>query len=279
VNVLLRHGYTFSHGVECTVHGNIPINSGTSSSSALIVTWINFLARISDQEELLGEKRIAELAHEAEVVEFGEPGGMMDHYSTAYGGVLAIDFHPTIKVERIHVTPGTFVLGDSGEPKDTTTILGRVKFGVLDACRKLTQSYPGFSLQTATDEEIDNLESFLSPTEVELLHGTIRNRNYTREARHLLQQTPLDDRLLGELLTEHHAVLRDVQGISTPKIERMMKGALAAGAYGGKINGSGGGGCMFVYAPENPKAVAAAIEREGGKAYVVHVDEGTRIEK
>ncbi len=80
-------------------------------------------------------------------------------------------------------------------------------------------------------------------------------------------------------MSEHHAVLRDVQGISTPKIERMMKAALKAGAYGGKINGSGGGGCMFVYAPEEPESVAAAIEREGGKAYVVRVDEGTRVEE
>ncbi len=279
VNVLLRHGFTFSHGVECTVHGNIPINSGTSSSSALIITWVNFLTRMSDQEEQVGEKRLAELAHEAEVVEFGEPGGMMDHYSTAYGGVLAIDFYPAITVERINVTTGTFVLGDSGEPKDTTTILGRVKGGVLNAARKLAESRPQFTLQTATDEEIDELSGHLSATEVELLHGTLRNRNFTREARLMLQQSPLDHRRLGRLLGEHHAVLRDVQGISTRKIERMMNAALAAGAYGGKINGSGGGGCMFVYAPENPEAVAAAIEREGGKAYVVHADEGTRVEE
>jgi galactokinase len=278
VNVLLRKGYTFSHGVECRVHGNIPINSGTSSSSALIVTWINFLTRMSDQEEQVEEKGLAELAHEAEVVEFGEPGGMMDHYSTAYGGVLAIDFYPTIRVERIDVMPGTFVLGDSGEPKDTTTILGRVKGGVLRASRKLVDSRPGFTLQTANHEDINDLKDQVSGTEVELLHGTLRNRDLTREARRLLQQSPLDHRRLGSLLTEHHSVLRDVQGISTPKIERMMDAALKAGAYGGKINGSGGGGCMFVYAPENPHSVAVAIEREGGKAYVVRADEGTRVE-
>jgi len=47
---------------------------------------------------------------------------------------------------------------------------------------------------------------------------------------------------------------------------------------GGKINGSGGGGCMFAYAPTNPKLVAEAIERVGGKAYIIKSDEGTRIE-
>jgi galactokinase len=278
VNILLRHGFTFSSGVECTVHGNIPINSGTSSSSALIVAWINFLARMSDRHEELSPKRLAELAHEAEVLEFREPGGMMDHYSTAFGGVLAIDFSPSINVEQIDVAPGTFVLGDSGEPKDTTTILGRVKMGVLNTCRRIVQSRPEFALQTTTDAEIDGMAVLLSPVEAELLHGTVRNRDLTREARALLKERPLDHRRLGSLLTEHHAVLRDVQKISTTKIERMMNAALKAGAYGGKINGSGGGGCMFVYAPESPEAVAAAIEREGGKAYVVRADEGTRTE-
>jgi galactokinase len=59
----------------------------------------------------------------------------------------------------------------------------------------------------------------------------------------------------------------------------MMDAALAAGACGGKINGSGGGGCMFVYAPERPGEVAEAIERAGGKAFVVVSDGGVRIEE
>jgi galactokinase len=47
---------------------------------------------------------------------------------------------------------------------------------------------------------------------------------------------------------------------------------------GAKINGSGGGGCMFAYAPENPEKVVEAIEKEGGKAYIIRVDQGTKSE-
>jgi galactokinase len=46
---------------------------------------------------------------------------------------------------------------------------------------------------------------------------------------------------------------------------------------GGKINGSGGGGCMFAYAPNNPEAIAEAIENMGGKSYIVGGDRGTVI--
>ena len=58
----------------------------------------------------------------------------------------------------------------------------------------------------------------------------------------------------------------------------MLVAANRAGALGGKINGSGGGGCMFAYAPENPQKVAEAIEAAGGKAYIIKVDDGMRVE-
>ena len=278
VNVLRREGFTFSRGFDCRVTGKIPINSGTSSSSALTVGWVNFLARMSDQRKILDSDECARLAHAAEVLEFNEPGGMMDHYSTSYGGVISIEFFPVVKVERLSARPGTFVLGDSGEPKDTRGILARVKNRVLRVSEELAGKFPGFSLQTIHADELGRYRSELDPDEFKLLDGTIRNRDITNRGREMLRHSPLEDRNLGVLLSEHQTILRDVLRISTPKIDRMIDAALRAGAFGGKINGSGGGGCMFVYAPEDPGSVAEAIEREGGRAYIVTSDAGTRVD-
>ncbi len=278
VNVVRREGFSFSRGVECTVRGTIPINSGTSSSSALIITWIHFLARMSDQERVLTPMELATLGHRAEVLEFGEPGGMMDHFSTAHGGIVAIDFEPVVRVERLSARLGTFVLGDSHEPKDTKGILAQVKMGVLRIAEKLARKDPAFSLHTVSPTDLASLARYLTPEESQLLAATLENRDLTREARHLLSAPAIDQRLLGRLLNNHQNILRDVLQISTPKIDRMLAAACAAGAYGGKINGSGGGGCMFAYAPEDPEAVARAIEKEGGTAYVVTSDAGSRVE-
>ena len=278
VNVMLRHGYTFSGGIEAVVHGEIPINAGTSSSSALVVTWIGVLARLSEQQASLDPDACAKLAHEAEVLEFGEPGGMMDHFSTAYGGVISIEFQPEVTVRPLPASLKTFVLGDSREPKDTKGILARVKDRVVDATRLLCADHRSFTLQTAEESDLDAVASILEPSQIRLLRGTLRNRTITGTALKLLQETAVDHRAVGRLLTEHQAVLRDVLGISTPKIDQMLDAALKAGAAGGKINGSGGGGCMFAYAPEHPERVAEAIEREGGRAYVITADVGTRAE-
>ncbi len=269
-NVLRKHGCTFSGGFDCTVRSTIPVNAGTSSSSALVVSWTHFLARMSDQELSPTPAELARWSYEAEVLEFGEPGGMMDQYSTAFGGIIAIDFLPEVRVERIDAPLGTIVIGDSREPKDTKGILARVKDQVIDIVGGLK-----ISLADLSSEKTETLACGLSAERRALLLGTIRNRDITVEARDILKRSPLDHRALGALLTEHQRILRDTLHISTPKIDRMLDVALGAGALGGKINGSGGGGCMFAYAPEHADRIAEAIEREGGTAYIVRPDGGS----
>jgi galactokinase/mevalonate kinase-like predicted kinase len=56
---------------------------------------------------------------------------------------------------------------------------------------------------------------------------------------------------------------------------------LAAGAFGAKLSGSGGGGIMLaLVSPETKDAVAEAIAQAGGEAITPPVAvEGARIEK
>ena len=110
-----------------------------------------------------------------------------------------------------------------------------------------------------------------------LFDGTIQNRDILKNALPELEKSKPNHRLIGQLLSDHHQVLRDVLNVSTPKIESMLNAALNAGALGGKINGSGGGGCMFAYSPESPEKVAEAIESVGGKAYIIQSDKGTKL--
>ena len=75
--------------------------------------------------------------------------------------------------------------------------------------------------------------------------------------------------LIGALLTEHHTVLRNVLKVSTPKIDSILDAALDVGALGGKINGSGGGGCIAYVPNNNIEAIAEAIEKVGDKSYIM----------
>ncbi|HEX9973715.1 MAG TPA: GHMP kinase, partial [bacterium] len=86
-----------------------------------------------------------------------------------------------------------------------------------------------------------------------------------------------DNQFFGNLLNRQHAGLRDGLRISTAKIDGMIEAALKAGAFGAKINGSGGGGCMFAYAPDKCEEVAEAISSAGGIPYFIEVDKGVTV--
>ena len=277
-NVLLREGLTFSSGLDCVLTGEIPVNAGTSSSSALVVAWIDFLARMSDQATELDRERLAELAYTVEVGEFGEAGGMMDQYTISLGGVITLASQPGMSIARVDSDFGTFILVDSGQPKDTQGVLARVRGGVEGIVEKIQVACPEFSLHEIQFDELREYSHLLDGPQRGLLMGTVRNRDITGEALELLSSKPLDHVRLGQMLTEHHAILRDVLGISTPKIDSMLEAALGAGAKGGKINGSGGGGCMFAYAPDDPEEVLEAV-RQFGDAWIVTVDDGARLDQ
>lgn len=278
INVLRRDGYVFDRGFDVEVHGNIPINSGTSSSSALLVSWIHFLTLMATEKptDTVTQFEIGRYAVAAEVLEFGEPGGMMDQFSTALGNIMYLESLPAPMALSYPVKLGKFVLGDSLEPKDTLGILKHVKFGMLDIIDVLKKKDPSFELSTFPAQEAERYRADLTEEQYKLLQGNLSDRDILREAKGMFETNQIDNQRIGELLNIHQDSLRDAKKVSTPKINRMIEAARNAGALGAKINGSGGGGCMFAYAPDNAEAVAEAIEREGGKPYIIEVDEGTR---
>lgn len=76
----------------------------------------------------------------------------------------------------------------------------------------------------------------------------------------------------GQLCTENHTVLQEL-GVSTDRLDTLVKGALEAGAYGAKLSGAGGGDCMIALSPlDRVDAVKQAIEQCGGQIVDVEID-------
>ncbi|MGD9498279.1 MAG: galactokinase family protein [Armatimonadota bacterium] len=276
-NVVARNGLRFTRGYDCTVRGTIPINAGASSSSALTVAWVSFAWASQTGELPARREEIARLAHLAEVVEFGEPGGMMDHYTSAIGGLLHIDCREPITVERLPAQLDGFVLGDSLQPKDTTGVLGRSRAAVEAGLAVLRDNIPDFDFRTTSLAEAEPFLDQMAPESRRRIVANFHNREICREARELLSRPDPDPQRLGELLLRHHEHLRDGIGVSTPKIDRMLAAAMAAGALGGKVNGSGGGGTMFAWAPGRQEQVREALDRAGGRGIIIQPRAGATL--
>jgi mevalonate kinase len=85
---------------------------------------------------------------------------------------------------------------------------------------------------------------------------------------------------LGRYMDMNHALL-EALGVGHPLLSKIVLAARAEGAFGAKITGAGGGGCMVALCPKHLKQrVANAIEACDARAIVTGIDiEGARKEK
>ena len=69
-------------------------------------------------------------------------------------------------------------------------------------------------------------------------------------------------------------------GVTTPEIDGILAAAAKAGAFGGKVCGAGGGGCLFALGdPERVPAIREAIRSAGGRLLDCTIElEGLRVE-
>ena len=85
---------------------------------------------------------------------------------------------------------------------------------------------------------------------------------------------------LGKLMDMNHSLL-EVLGIGHPVLSRLVLASRITGAFGAKITGAGGGGCMVALAPKSVRSrIAGAIEVYEGRAIITCMDtEGLRKER
>ena len=279
-SVLLRLGYPVGCGFDITMDSEIPIGKGMCSSSTMVIVLIKAVLTAIGHPDAENPDQIARLGFLCEVTEFGEPGGMMDHYSSALGELVHLSFGEETRAERLpfHI-PGSFVLVDSLTRKNTTQVLAASKIPVLEAMEQLRV------------DGVQSIYDFLdAPEKLSLLYrlddlhqrkvmANIDNLRLLRAGLSMLHEGKFQPKAFGELLALHHRYLRDGLGISTPLIEKLMKVCLEQGALGGKINGSGGGGCFFVYcASEDAPKIVTAMNIEGYPAKILTQDAGCRTD-
>jgi mevalonate kinase len=85
---------------------------------------------------------------------------------------------------------------------------------------------------------------------------------------------------LGRYMDMNHSLL-EALGVGHPQLSKLVLVARAEGAFGAKITGAGGGGCMVALCPRQLKQrVANAIEACDARSIVTSIDtEGARKEK
>ena len=270
--LLQNKGGRFTQGYDIEISGNIPVNAGISSSSALVVAWLRFLLQAQATALNPSQAELGHWAYEAEVLFFNQPGGLMDQYTIAQENVLFIDTR-TGQSEILTPKMGTLILAESGIPKQTLSVLKNARVYSQEALKAVQEYDPNFDIYNAKTEDVDKYKFVVPELYKKHWKAAVLNYLITLKAKALLSENAPDIIRLGKLMNEHQDLLENCIENTPIQMKDQMKAALKAGALGAKIIGSGGGGCMVALTTEQSKAnVIKAFKAAGAKnAYEVNL--------
>jgi len=279
LKVLRRYGCEPNKGYDIEIKGDLPINAGTSSSSAVVVSWINFLIEAFGINKELTPEVLSQISYEAEVLEQGAPGGKMDQYSIGVGNIVYLETGDDFSCEIIDTPLEGIIIGESGIPKETVGLLSELREKAWVAIHKVKNEIKDFDIKKAKKEDIKKYLNYIPDDLQSYFYAAVVNHDITQKAFIEFKKESPDFKKIGELMNQHHDILKNVLKITVPRIDNMIKAALNAGAFGAKIVGSGGGGSIVVLSPKGKEnRIIEAIKNAGGiNAYEVSVNPGARI--
>jgi D-glycero-alpha-D-manno-heptose-7-phosphate kinase len=212
---LLVRFFAPGQGITLESASEAPAGAGISGSSALMISVASALNKLTGRNYTL--EKIREIAQNVEAQVIRVPTGSQDYYPAMFGGVSAIELGPAGIVRR-------------SLPVDAD-----------DLDRRFVLAYTG----APRNSGINNWE---------VMKGHINgdkaiHRNFNRIAgiavamRKAVEKNDWDEagRLMGE---EWTARRKNIPGITTPLIDKLVSAAGRAGSIGAKACGAGGGGCV-----------------------------------
>jgi len=227
--------YGIDRGVDIRLSSAIPISAGLGSSAAIAVSVLAALSGLFGME--LRREEMFDLAFISERILHGSPSGI-DHATSIYGGAIA--YSPPKGFRRLSVA------------KEISLVVG-------DTLKR-----------RSTRDQVLKVQSFLKRDGRVAREIFDRIRGISEGAISCLEGGDMEG--LGELMNENQALLSEV-GASSEELDRLIGASLEAGAFGAKLTGAGGGGCMIALGPpEALDAIANSIKGAGGAPYRVRMD-------
>ena len=218
--------------VDIWLGGNLPGFSGLGASAASSVAIARAMA--AEFNLVLSDEKINAVAYEAEKAYAGNPSGI-DNTAATFGGLIWFKKNLGInsnEIEQLNMhEPVEIVIGNTGIVANTKAMVA----GVATRKEQNPMKYDAIFEQA---------------------------KNLAHKGRKALEEFNL--RKVGELMNENHRLLQEIE-VSCKELDYLVDLARKKGAFGAKMTGGGGGGCMLALTPgkDLQEKVAFTIENEG----------------
>jgi D-glycero-alpha-D-manno-heptose-7-phosphate kinase len=222
-----------SDNMEIGVFSQLPVGTGLGGSSAFTAALFKGLSTSIGKR--LDKKEIAENACRVEIDLLKEPIGKQDQYASAMGGFNIFQFNPD---ETVEVEP---VLLDFKKQMDLEKHMLLFFTGITrQASSVLNEQKTNISSKFET---LKSMTLLVDTFKKELLKGNFE--------------------ALGELLHKNWLKKKQLASkVSNQVIDKLYDTGIRNGAWGGKILGAGGGGCILFLVPFNKKeSIRSAMKR------------------
>ena len=205
-----RGSEEFKGRLRVRISSDIPPASGMGSSASLSVALANALLKLVYEKP--PDEKVFNLAMEGERVAHVNPSGV-DVAAALWGGLIL--FIKDKGVERLEAGPGILLLADSGMERNTRDMIMKVA-----------------SLKDREPELFNIIMASVSDVTIRISR---------------LLQTDIAE--AGRLMILNHLLL-SLMGVSNSRLDSMVWASISAGAYGAKLTGGGGGGCVLALVDE-----------------------------
>ncbi|MHA1379056.1 MAG: mevalonate kinase [Candidatus Helarchaeota archaeon] len=224
---LMIRKFDLNVGMKVKIQSEIPLSAGLGSSAAVFVSTIKAIECVFDLK--LTNEEISQLAFEIEKIVHIKPSGI-DNYICTYGGCIV--YSKKTEIKKLDIPKKLpLIICNSQKPRNTGALVKKVAI--------LNEMFPEIT------ERIFDAIDFLSE----------RALNYLENG---------DLEKLGMIFNINQGLL-DALGVSTKILSKLVECARENGAYGAKLTGAGGGGCIIAVSPSNKQNnIILNLEKSGG---------------
>ena len=243
--------YFQASGIELHTRSESPMGAGIAGSSALNIAVCAALTRWSGAAH--SDEALMQIAMNVEAQAINVPTGVQDYRPALYGGISAVELRVD-GVRRVAL------------PVDAAQLEERLVLAYTNASRN-----SGINNWEVTKRHIDG--------DHQVRASFSRIRDIADVMRAALERADWPE-VGRQIAAEWENRKQLAPGVTTPDIDAMLAAARRAGAFGGKVCGAGGGGCLFCIGdPSDVPAIRRGLSDAGARVLDFQIErEGLRIE-
>lgn len=239
----LVHAFA-ARGLSVTTRSDSPAGAGIAGSSALALAVTGALSTWTGRG--LDDAGLLAVAQNVEAQVIRVPTGLQDYRPALYGGIAAVELGPFgarrvgLAVDEAALS-ARLVLCYTGVPRQSGINNWDITKRRIDGDREVTMAFDAIVAATTS------MRTALEAGDWERVGSCLADEWTTRR--------------------------RLAPTVTTSAIDTLLERARAAGAWGGKVCGAGGGGCLFVLAPpERVPAIRHAWHTAGARVLEAAID-------